>query len=97
MKTKKKKKRKKEKKICQFPYFTPIRLTRNGLHKGSVALFVHNSVNCKEQPDVSKSDYIIETLPTDIIKKKNKKNLLFLACTGHNTVMENYLKVNIKV
>ena len=43
------------------------------MHKGSVALFVHNSVNCKEQPDVSKSDYIIETLPTDIIKKKKQK------------------------
>ena len=60
--------------LHQIPNYTPIHLTRNGSHKGgSVDLFVHNSLNCKEKRDVSKSNNI-ETLSVEIINK-NKKNL----------------------
>ena len=76
--------------VYQIPNYTPIHHTRNSPHKGgSVALFVLNSLNCKEKRDVSKSNDIIETLSVEIINK-NKKNLRFsLVSTGHHTVMEN--------
>ena len=61
--------------LYQIPNYAPIHLTRNSSHKGdSVDLFVHNSLNCKEKRDVSKSNDIIETLSVEIINK-NKKNL----------------------
>ena len=56
---------------------------------GSVALFIHNSLNCKEKHDVSKSNDIIEILSVEIINKKQKKPRLSLVSTGHHTVMEN--------
>ena len=60
--------------LYQIPNYTPIYLTRSDSHKGgSVDLFVHNSLNCKEKRDVSKSNDI-ETLSVEIINK-NKKNL----------------------
>ena len=84
--------------LYQIPNYTPIHLTRNGSHKGdSVDLFVHKSLNCKEKRDVSKSNDIIETLSVEIINKNKKKPRLSLVSTGHHTVMENYLKMNIKV
>ena len=84
--------------VYQSPNYTPIHHTRNGPHKGgSVALFVHNSLNCKEKRDVSKSNDIIETLSVEIINKNKKKPRLSLVSTEHHTVMENYLKMNIKV
>ena len=61
--------------LYQIPNYTPIHLTRNGSYKGgSVDLFVHNSLNCKEKRNVNKSNDIIETLSVEIINK-NKKNL----------------------
>ena len=76
--------------VYQIPNYTPIHHTRNGPHKGgSVALFVHNSLNCKEKHDVSKSNDIIETLSVEIINKNKKKPRLSLVSTGHHTVMEN--------
>ena len=83
--------------LYQISNYTPSHLTRNGSHKGgSVALFVYNSVNCKEQPDVSKNNDFIGTLSIEIINK-NKKTILSLVCIGHHTMMEKYLKMNLKV
>ena len=57
--------------LYQITNYTSIHLTRNGSHRGgSVALFVHNSLNCKEKLDVSKSNNIIETLLKLLIKTK---------------------------
>ena len=68
------KKRLQRKTVYQIPNYAPIYLKRNGSHKGdSVDLFVHNSLNCKEKCDVSKSNDI-ETLSVEIINE-NKKNL----------------------
>ena len=84
--------------LYQISNYTPIRFTRNSLHKGgSVDLFIHNSLNCKEKRDVSKSNDVIETLSVEIINKNKKKPRLSLVSRGHHTVMENYLKMNIKV
>ena len=56
--------------LYQIPNYAPIHLTRNSSHKGdSVDLFVHNSLNCKEKRDVSKSNDI-ETLLKLLIKTK---------------------------
>ena len=56
--------------LYQIPNYTPIHLTRNGSHKGdSVDLFVHNSLNCKEKRDVSRSNDV-ETLLKLLIKTK---------------------------
>ena len=83
--------------LYQIPNYTPVHFRRNGSHKGgSVALFVHNSLNCKEKRDVSKSNDIIETLLKLLIKTK-KKPRLSLVSTGHDIVMENYLKMIIEV
>ena len=60
--------------LYQIPNYTPIHFIRNGSHKGgSVALFVHNSLNCKEKHYVSKSNDVIETLFVEIINKNKKK------------------------
>ena len=56
--------------LYQIPNYTPIHLTGNGSHEGdSVDLFVHNSLNCKEKRDVSKSNDT-ETLLKLLIKTK---------------------------
>ena len=50
-----------------------IHLTKSGPPKGgSVALFVHNSLNYKERPNVSKSNDITEICPLKLsIKTEN--------------------------
>ena len=59
--------------LYQISNYTPFHRTRNGWHKsGSVALFVYNSVNCKEPPDVSKNNDFIGTLSIEIINKNKK-------------------------
>ena len=83
--------------VYQILNYGSIHLTRNSSDKGgSVVLFVHNSLNCKEKCDVSKSSDIIETLSVEIINK-NKKNLDCLWYLQGNTLMKNYLKMNINV
>ena len=83
--------------LYQIPNYTPMHLIRKGSCKGGdVTLFVHNSLNYKERHDPSKSSDIIETLYVEIINK-NKKTILSLLCSVHSTVIENYLKMNLKM
>ena len=68
--------------LYQIPNYTPIHLTRNGLRKGdSVALFVHNSLNCKEKRNGSKSIDTIGTLSVEINKNKKPRFLWYLQGT----------------
>ena len=74
-----------------------MHLIRKGSCKGGdVTLFVHNSLNYKERHDPSKSSDIIETLYVEIINK-NKKTIVSLVFSVHSTVIENYLKMNLKM
>ena len=81
--------------LYQIPNYAPIHLVRKGSRKvGGVTLFVHNSSNYKERHDIRKGNDIIETLLK--LSIKTKKTKLSLVYTGHGTVMENYLKMNMK-
>ena len=59
--------------LYQISDYTPFHCTRNGWHEsGSVALFVYNSVNCKEQPMLARTMISLELcLLKLLIKTKN--------------------------